>query len=76
VLKPVAGDLVVTGGTVTIAKNVTVGRLLASGGDLVIDGDVSGIIRSMSGKMELNGTAMKNIDCRGGRIIINGRVPV
>ncbi len=72
--KNVAGDLVITGGTVIIDKGVTIGGLLASGGRMTVDGNVNGEVKGAFGELYLNGTMLKDIDCRGGKITVNGTV--
>ncbi|MEO5603734.1 MAG: polymer-forming cytoskeletal protein [Cyclobacteriaceae bacterium] len=69
------GDLVVTGGTVTVDRDVLIsGDLLVISGEVLIDGNVNGDIKSTSGTLTLNGDAHRSIDCRGGKLIINGQV--
>ncbi|HEY0678850.1 MAG TPA: hypothetical protein VGD17_11225 [Chitinophagaceae bacterium] len=73
ILKNVTGDVVVTGGTVLIGLTATVGGLLAAGGKVIIDGNVTRNTRTATGSLEINGFT-QNIDCRGGKISINGKV--
>lgn len=71
----VTGDVVAAGGTITIDKDVIIhGNLLISGGEVVLNGEVNGYVKSASGKFTFNGKAGNDIDCRGGEIIINGAV--
>lgn len=71
----VAGDVVVAGGTITIDKGVIIhGNLLATGGEVKVDGEIEGYIKSGAGTFTLNGKAGHDIDCRGGEITINGTV--
>jgi len=73
--KPVAGDLVITGGTVHIERAATIGgSLLASGGEVSLDGTVRGYARSGSGSLKMNGIINGLLDARGGEVSINGRV--
>jgi hypothetical protein len=72
--KNVAGDLVITGGSVIIDKTTTIGGLLASGGDVTVDGNINGEIKGVFGNLFLNGGVTKNIDCRGGKITVNGTI--
>lgn len=74
ILKSVAGDLVATGGNITLNKDVVIGNLVAAGGNITVDGNITGIVKTVSGKLFLNGNVMKDIDCRGGDITINGNV--
>jgi len=71
----VAGDVVVAGGTVTIKKGAVIhGNLIATGGELSVDGKVKGMVKSAAGKFTLNGNIDGDMDCRGGEITINGSV--
>ncbi len=71
----VAGDLIVAGGTVEVARGTVIGgNLLVTGGQVTVDGDVDGLVRSAAGKFTLNGTAKGDVDCRGGEVVINGTV--
>lgn len=72
--KNVAGDVVITGGTVIIDKAVSIGGLLASGGKMTVDGIVNGMVKGAFGELYLNGTLLKDVDCRGGKITVNGTV--
>jgi len=74
ILKNVAGDVVAFGGNIIIGKNVTIRNLIGAGGNITIDGNVTGMVRTVSGNLFLNGVVMKDIDCRGGKITINGTV--
>jgi len=65
---------VITGGAVIIDKGVTIGGLLASGGDVTLDGNVNGEVKGAFGDLFLNGNIEKDIDCRGGRITVNGTI--
>lgn len=69
----VAGDVIVTGGEISIDEDVIInGNLLVSGGDVILNGEVKGFIKSASGELTLNGKARNDVDCRGGKITING----
>lgn len=71
----IKGDLVITGGTVIIDKNVIIGgHLLASGGDVTLNGTVTGNIRGAFGTFTMNGIVEKDMDCKGGNLIVNGTV--
>ncbi len=73
--KNVEGDVVAAGSNITIEKGVSIlGDLYIAGGEVVLDGDVNGQIKSASGTLTLNGKAGKDIDCRGGTLIMNGTV--
>ena len=75
ILRNVQGDLVIGGGTIEIGRGVTIfGNLLATGGDLTLNGIVQGDIKAAVGTFRLNGTAGRDLDCRGGNIDIEGRV--
>ncbi len=71
----VAGDVIATGGTLDIERGVVIsGNLIASGGEVKLDGDVQGLIKVASGTFTFNGKSGNNLECRGGKIIINGMV--
>lgn len=71
----VAGDIIVTGGNVTIQRDVVVGGdLISSGGEVVFEGHAKGLIKNASGTFTFNGQADKDLECRGGKIIVNGTV--
>lgn len=71
----VKGDIVATGGTLNIQRDVVIGgNLISSGGEVVVSGDVKGLIRNASGTFTFNGRANRELDCRGGKIIVNGVV--
>jgi len=71
----VAGDVIATAGTLDILEGVVIrGNLIASGGEVTQDGDVGGLIKIASGTFTLNGKSGNNMECRGGKIIINGTV--
>lgn len=71
----VTGDVVVTGGRVMLARNSAVnGSLIASGGEVTVDGTIGGYLRSMAGSFVLNGRVGKNLDARGKDIVINGTI--
>lgn len=72
--KNVNGDVVIAGGEVTVDKTVTIGGLIASGGNITIDGNINGELKGAFGYLILNGNVLKNIDCRGGKITVNGIV--
>jgi hypothetical protein len=72
--KNIAGDLVVVGGTVVIDNGVTIGGLLTSGGNITVYGNVNGAVRGAFGELILNGHITKDIDCRGGKITVNGTI--
>ena len=74
-LKNIEGDVAAAGGTINIDKGATVtGNLYVSGGEVTVDGNVNGFIKSASGFLALNGQVGRDIDCRGGKLIINGTV--
>lgn len=70
--RDVTGDVIIASGSLNINKGVTIGNLLIAGGNITVDGNVNGEIRGSFGSLNLNGTVEKNIDCRGGKITING----
>jgi len=71
----IQGDLVAAGGEITVQRNVSIlGNILASGGNLIVYGNVNGDIRTATGKFQLFGTVGRNLDCRGGRIELYGKV--
>ncbi|MBN9385560.1 MAG: polymer-forming cytoskeletal protein [Chitinophagaceae bacterium] len=71
----VQGDLVAAGGEITVQRNASVlGDVLVSGGNLVVYGNISGDIRTATGRFRLIGTAGRNLDCRGGTIELYGKV--
>ncbi|HTI92397.1 MAG TPA: hypothetical protein VL727_17505 [Puia sp.] len=71
----VSHDLAAAGGTLMLGKRDTVGGdLLATGGDLVIDGVVNGNTRVRAGSFVLNGVAVGSLECRARNIEIRGRV--
>ncbi len=71
----VLGDVVIAGATMVLYKGSTVsGSLLSTGGDLTLNGTILGDIKSVAGQFKLYGVAGRNIDCRGGKIEIDGRV--
>jgi len=73
--RSVQGDLVTAGGEITLEKNASVlGDVLASGGSLILYGNVEGDIRAATGKFQLYGTAGRNLDCRSGTIELYGKV--
>ena len=72
--KNVAGDVVITGGNIIIDRAISIGGLMASGGDVTVDGDVTGNIKGVFGYLLLNGNVLKDVDCRGGKITVNGIV--
>ena len=74
ILRSVAGDVAITGGTLSIDKDVSIGNLIATVGELTIDGTVAGSVQSLSGNLVLNGIVSKNMNCKGGKIVINGKV--
>jgi hypothetical protein len=75
VKKDIKGDLVITGGTVMIDKNVTIGgNLLISGGEITLNGTVKGNMRGAFAKFAMNGSIEKDMDCKGGNLIVNGTV--
>ena len=75
VKKDIKGDLVITGGTVIIDKNATIGgNLLISGGEITLNGTVKGNMRGAFAKFTMNGRVEKDMDCKGGNLIVNGTV--
>lgn len=72
--KNVAGDVVAAGGEIIVDADVVIGGLVISGSDVTLNGDVSGELRGVFGRLNLNGNIAKGIDCRGGTVAINGTV--
>lgn len=72
--KSVKDDVVIAGGKVTVDKTAVIGGMIASGGNITIDGDISGELKGAFGYLILNGNVLKNIDCRGKKITVNGTV--
>jgi len=71
----VQGDVVIAGATMVLYKGSTVsGSLLSTGGDLTLNGTIQGDITAAAGQFKLYGVAGRNIDCRGGKIEIDGKV--
>lgn len=71
----VEGDLVVAGGRISIGDKASInGNVFISGGEITLDGEVKGMLKSVSGKLKLSGKVAGDIDCRGGDITINGPV--
>lgn len=71
----VVGDVIATGGTLDIQRGVKIGgNLISSGGEVVVDGEVEGMIKNASGTFTFTGKADNNLESRGGKIIINGIV--
>ena len=69
------GDLVVTGGTLSLSKNSTIGgSLIAGGGEIIVDGKINGFLKAGSGSLVLNGSVGKYLDSRGQKVTINGTV--
>ncbi|MDR3714223.1 MAG: hypothetical protein P4L51_15505 [Puia sp.] len=73
--KDVQGDLVIAGGRVFVDKGATIfGSLLATGGELVLNGIVMGDVQARMGQFILYGKVGRDLDCRGGNIDIEGSV--
>lgn len=71
----VSGDVIATGGTLDIQRDVVIGgNLISSGGEVILAGDVHGLAKNASGTFTFNGKVGKELDCRGGKIIMNGKV--
>ncbi len=71
----VQNDLVIAAGNIFLEKGSTVfGSLLATGGDLTLNGDIKGDIKVAVGSFKLYGTAGRNLDCRAGKIEIDGTI--
>lgn len=73
IYKDVGGDVVVTGGNVIVNRSATIGSLVASGGDIRVDGNIRHELRGIFGRLTFNGS-VNNATCRGGHIIMNGVV--
>ena len=72
---PVTGDLIAAGGTINISKEVVItGGLLLTGGEVTLDGTVEGPVKTASGTFALNGVIHNDLECRGGKVLINGEV--
>jgi hypothetical protein len=75
VLQNVGGDLVITGGKVEVAQDVMIyGGLMASGGDLIINGTIQDFVKLNAGKITFNGTAIKGLESRSDKLTMNGVV--
>ena len=73
--KSITGDLVIAGGKVTVNKDVVIGDgLLVSGGDIAFNGTVKNSVKAVAGNVVFTGTALKDIDIRGGKLEMNGIV--
>lgn len=72
--KNVNGDVVAAGSEVIIEAGVTIGGLMISGGEIILNGDVQGEVRGMFDRFTLNGKITRGIDCRGGTFSMNGSV--
>lgn len=75
VLKNVGGDLVITGGRIDVANNVMVfGGVMASGGELMLNGTVQEKVKATGGEVSFNGVAAKDFECRSNKLVMNGVV--
>jgi phage baseplate assembly protein gpV len=72
--KNVTGDVVSAGGNIIIDRGVTIDGLLTSGGNITVDGNINGEVKSAFGTFILNGSIAKDMDCRGGKLTVNGIV--
>ncbi len=73
--KDVQGDLVIAGGKIYLERGNTIfGSLLATGGDLTLNGTVMGDIQAAVGQFRLYGKAGRDLDCRSANIEIEGTV--
>ncbi|WP_127127422.1 polymer-forming cytoskeletal protein [Pseudoflavitalea rhizosphaerae] len=72
--KQVTGDIVVAGGSIHVGMDAFTGSLLASGGNVTIDGSVNGNLSGVFNELVLNGRVAENAECRGGRIEIKGSI--
>lgn len=72
--KNVTGDVVLTCGSILIDKDVMIGGLISSGGNVKVDGTITGNVKGYFGEFFLNGATAKDLDCRAGKIHINGTV--
>jgi len=71
----ISRDLVAAGGTLSLGKKDTVGGdLVASAGNLLIDGVVNGNSRIKAGSFVLHGVAGGDLECRAETIDISGRI--
>lgn len=65
--KPVLGDVVILGGTVRILSTATIGGdLIFLGGDVTVDGPVTGSVYGTSGKVRINAHVGGDVDVRVG----------
>ena len=73
--KNIGGDLVITGGKVNIDKDVMIyGGLIASGGELIIDGTIMDIVKTTAGRVTFNGIANKSFETHSDQLVMNGTV--
>jgi len=69
------GDLVIAGGTLSLEHNAVIaGSLLATGGNLVLNGIVRRDIRAACASLKVYDSVGGNIDCRGTDIEINAPI--
>lgn len=69
------GDLVIAGGTLSLEHNAVIaGSLLATGGNLVLNGVVRRDIRAACASLRIYDSIGGNIDCRGADIEINAPI--
>src|ERR1044072_9186041 len=57
-----------------IGDEAVIGNLIAAGGEITLNGQVVGFVKTAAGKLFLHGNVMKDIGCRGGEILIDGIV--
>ncbi len=69
------GDLVIAGGTLSLEHNAMIaGSVLATGGNLVLNGIVRRDIRAACASLRVYDSVGGNIDCRGADIEINAPI--
>jgi cytoskeletal protein CcmA (bactofilin family) len=73
--KNTGGDLAATASSINVSKDAIIGGdVLASGGDLILEGTIKGSVKTGVGTLSMNGTIEKGLDCRGNEININGTI--
>ncbi|HWB92843.1 MAG TPA: polymer-forming cytoskeletal protein [Puia sp.] len=75
IIRPVNGDLVIAGGTISLEHNAIVsGSLLATGGNVILNGAVKRDIHAACASLRIYDTVSGNIDCRAADIEINAPI--
>jgi cytoskeletal protein CcmA (bactofilin family) len=76
IFSTVGGDLIVFGGSVTVARRATIeGDLIAAGGHVILDGTIKGDVKVAGGEVVLNGTVLGNsVFHAADRLDLNGEI--